>query len=197
MHRLLLVRHAPPLVEPGTPPQSWRLGAKAKARVLDLAKEVRSYTPSRVVTSDERKARETGTVLAEALGLPCETFPGLHEHERGLSDFFASDDAFRQAVHTFFEQPNRLIFGHETAAQAQKRFTEALATLSVGYPGETLAVVSHGTVISLAVALWAGCDAYAFWQRLPMPALIVVEFPEGKNERTTIRVWPNRDKEDR
>lgn len=191
MPTLLLVRHASPLVEPGAPPRLWRLGAKAQASVMTLAREVRPYAPSRVVTSEERKARETGEVLAEALGLPRETALGLHEHERGPSDFFASDEAFRRAMRTFFAQPDTLVFGHETAAAARKRFTEALASLAVGHPDETLAIVSHGTVISLAVAQWTAQDAYTFWQRLPMPALVVVGFPEGQTGRIGVRVWPS------
>lgn len=191
MPTLLLIRHASPRVDPRTPPQAWGLGATAKASVLALAREVRTYAPSRVFTSEERKARETGAVLAEALGLPCEAVPGLHEHERGPADFFNAEEAFRRAMRAFFAQPDTIVFGRETAAQARKRFTDALASLAVGYPDETLAIVAHGTVISLAVALWTGRDAYAFWQRLPLPALVVVTFPEGKIGQVRVRVWPS------
>jgi broad specificity phosphatase PhoE len=44
-------------------------------------------------------------------------------------------------------------------------------------PEQTLAIASHGTVISLFVADRAGVDGHALWQRLGQPDAVVLELP--------------------
>ncbi len=42
----------------------------------------------------------------------------------------------------------------------------------------SLAVVAHGTVISLYVARKTGADPYALWKRLNTPSYVVMTLPE-------------------
>lgn len=178
MPTLLLIRHARPIVTPGTPPSTWPLAPEGQRAARTLAHLVAPYAPNRVITSEEVKARETGGILAATLSLPSATEPDLREHERGPGDYFDSEEAFTRTVADFFARPDALVFGRETATAARERFLGALAAQVAAHPGETLALVTHGTVLSLAVAAWRGLDArdiFAFWRGLPMPALVVVE----------------------
>ena len=46
------------------------------------------------------------------------------------------------------------------------------------YEGRNLAVVAHGTVISLYVARKTGADPFTLWKRLDTPSYIVIDLPE-------------------
>src|SRR5688500_3788694 len=82
MTRLLLIKHAKPVVTPGLPPEQWPLGDEGRAQAAVLAERLRRYAPARVICSEEQKARETGQILGEKLGAAVITSPGLREHER-------------------------------------------------------------------------------------------------------------------
>ena len=78
----------------------------------------------------------------------------------------------------FFARPVCLVLGSETGADAHARFATALDRVIETYPRGNLAVVTHGTVISLFVSKATGTDPLSFWQRLQLPALVVLSLPE-------------------
>jgi histidine phosphatase superfamily protein (branch 1) len=80
--RLILVKHAEPVVEPDVPPNRWELSERGKDRCVALAERLRRYRPAAVVASEERKAAQTAGLVAERLGMAAATFPSLHEHDR-------------------------------------------------------------------------------------------------------------------
>ena len=75
------------------------------------------------------------------------------------------------------EQPQSLVFGGETANQAHQRFSRAIASAIETHHGQNVAVVSHGTVMTLFVARAAGLEPFHFWKRLDMPAFAVLSIP--------------------
>ena len=78
------------------------------------------------------------------------------------------------------ERPQVILsaFGDETANQAYHRFHQAVTTSLARHPHDTVAIVAHGTVMALFVAHAAGVDPFAFWQRLDLPAFVVLALPE-------------------
>lgn len=179
--RLLLIKHAAPIVTPGEPPARWPLSPTGQASLGPLAAALAAYTPTAIVASDERKARETATGLAAHLGLPAPTLDhDLREHKRGPGDFFPHPGDFTAAVRAFFAAPDTLTFGRETATEAHARFDAAVAQqLDIAPPGD-LAIVAHGTVISLFVAAHAGLDPFPLWQRLGLPSFVALILPEKR-----------------
>jgi broad specificity phosphatase PhoE len=85
---------------------------------------------------------------------------------------------FEQAVAAFFARQDALVFGEETAAQAGARFNTAVQTVLASYPGKNVAIVAHGTVITLFAAQHTGIAPLPFWKRLGMPALVVFALPD-------------------
>ncbi|MCH7625614.1 MAG: histidine phosphatase family protein [Chloroflexi bacterium] len=73
----------------------------------------------------------------------------MHEHDRNDVEYFHDSVDFDNAVHSLFDNPNELVFGRETADEAHQRFSGALDSFLRAYEGHSLAVVAHGTVISL------------------------------------------------
>src|SRR5687768_5455394 len=82
MRKLILVKHAPPEVVPGVPPEQWALSEKGRGLCAPLADALAPHEPTVVVSSEEPKAAETARLVAERLSVPWKTSPGLHEHDR-------------------------------------------------------------------------------------------------------------------
>lgn len=137
-----------------------------------------AYHPAVVISSTEPKAAETAAIIAANLGIPLETEVELHEHDRSNVTHLSQEE-FQRSVARLFAQPEDLVFGTETASQAQRRFAEAIDRLLARHPGGTIAVVAHGTVISLFVGdRCSGVDGYTLWKQLGLPACVVLSLPD-------------------
>lgn len=176
MTRLVVIRHAETRVDPAVAAHQWSLAERAHDSCRQLAARLESLSLSRIVTSEELKAAETGRMIAEALGVPYESAPGLQEHDRTGVPVMEPDE-WRLALTTFFGRPDSLVLGKATALASRDRFAAALGRVLADHGGERLAVVSHATVISLFVAAHNPVDAYAFWQTLKMPDAVVLSLP--------------------
>jgi broad specificity phosphatase PhoE len=174
---LILIRHSLPEIIPTLPASQWHLSDEGRRRCRALADELAVYRPQVIVTSVEPKAVETGRLVADRLGLPCEVSPGLHEHERP-EVVFGTREQFEASVAEFFVRPGALVFGAETAGQAHARFRRAVDDALAQYPERTVVIVTHGTVMTLFVA-WANeLEPFPFWQRLGLPAFVVLSRPD-------------------
>jgi broad specificity phosphatase PhoE len=174
---LILIRHSQSQLQPELPASQWPLAEAGRRSCIALAARLAAYAPDIIVTSGERKASETGALVAGQLALPVSSAAGLHEHLREHAGWLSPSD-FEKAVAAFFTRPDALVFGEETAAQAGARFDAAVQTVLDSYPGKNVAIVAHGTVISLFAAQHAGLDPLPFWKRLGMPALVVFALPD-------------------
>lgn len=177
MQHLILIRHSQVTVIPEIPAADWRLSDEGRQRARLLMQQVRPHIPDRVITSEEPKAMETGQIIAAGLHIPCTTAPDLHEHVRN-SVPFGGREWFEAQVQDFFAKPDQLVFGGETANQAYSRFKSAVDSLLREYPSESLAVVTHGTVLTLYVSRIVGGAPYGFWKQLTLPAFVVFTLPE-------------------
>jgi broad specificity phosphatase PhoE len=173
---LLLVRHSEPEITPGVAAREWRLSAEGRRRCGQLALALAAYAPTALVASIEPKARATAELVAARLDLAVETASGLHEHERDNAGYLAQD-AFAAAMRAFFARSDELVLGRETAAQAVTRFSRAVERVLADHPTGTVAIVTHGTVLTLYVARHAGVAPYPFWRRLALPTLVTLELP--------------------
>ncbi len=187
---LILVKHAMPVVTPGVPPARWVLSDAGRASCGPLAARLRAFAPATVVASNEPKARETARLLAAGLGLhePLRHDHDLREHERSPEDFFASTADFHDAVRRCFANPDQRIFGRETAAAAEARFSAAVRRCLDATPTGNLIVVAHGTVISLFAAAHAGLEPFALWRSLQLPSYIVLALPDFRHRATCAAV---------
>ena len=163
---LFLVRHARPLVDPDVPSSEWGLSAEGVAGAERLANRMvgAEISVDLVVASVERKARETGVIIADRLGCQFQTGHDLHEHRRPWA---GSQDEFRAQTEAFFRS--------DQTAGPTDRFDRALSALHKAHAGQRLIVVTHGTVMSLHLARHYRVDAWTTWQRLGMPAYVAVD----------------------
>jgi broad specificity phosphatase PhoE len=136
-----------------------------------------AYQPQIIYSSQEPKALETANLLARPLSLTVIPYPNLHEHLRETA-VFTCEDEFQAAVGRFFAYPGELIFGEETAEQSHKRFSTAVHALLNQTPAQNLAIVAHGTVISLFVSRLCHIEPFPLWQRLGLPSFVVLSLPD-------------------
>lgn len=182
---LVLVRHAPTLQRPDVPSSQWQLapGAMELAAALGMALSRMKLVPvggagpagpiDVVVSSHEGKALATARTLAHFLGVPVAMGNDLEEHRRPAARFMEEAE-FKRTMRRFFERSSVLVFGSETADEARTRFQAAIAAVAAERPGKRVAVVTHGTVITLALARANGLDPFTFWQGLSLPEALVV-----------------------
>lgn len=176
--KLIFIRHAAVEINPDVPSREWRLSADGRSQARQLASQLLPYHLTRIFTSDEAKARETGQIIADELNISWQETLNLHEHDRQGAPFFTSNDAFETAVARFFAQPDTLVFGNETAHQAFKRFDTAVHHLLTTHPDDTLAIVSHGTVLTLFLSHYNQFTPFPFWQALHLPDCFIVSLPD-------------------
>jgi broad specificity phosphatase PhoE len=174
---LILIKHSVPEMVPGLPANRWHLAEAGRLRCRALADHLAPYCPDVLVASAEPKAAETAELVAGALHKPWHVAAGLHEHERSGVGWL--DRAhFEAQVAEFFRRPDALVFGGETADQAHARFATAIGAVTAQFPAHSLAVVAHGTVISLFVARLTGVKPFPLWSRLGLPSFVVLSLPE-------------------
>ncbi len=177
MARLVLIRHARPEIDPDIPANEWGLSPEGRVACPRLAQALRHLKTQVVIASEEPKAAETGELVAQALNLPFQTAPGLHEHDRGNVIFEGDQAVFLANVRRFFEKPDQLVYGAETAHAACQRFTQAVHSSIADFPDRTVAIATHGTVMSLFVAQYNPIDVVDFWGQLKLPDAVVLARP--------------------
>lgn len=139
-----------PEIDESLPPHEWPLSDAGRLAAGELGRQLSDRGIATVVSSEEPKASGTAEAFASALGLGWSTAPGLHEHERERMDWHG-EDAWHRLIRRLVEHPDELVFGRETASHALARFSAAVELVVGSVDGDAgpLAIVSHGTVMSL------------------------------------------------
>ncbi len=147
--------------------------ALAKVRLAAPGNEGALGPIDAMVSSVETKALGTAKTLGLILGLQSVTGTDLEEHRRANVPYMP-DAEFKRTMRRFFTRPDVLVFGSETADEAKKRFLAGVGAAVSSRPGKRLAVVSHGTVIALALAKANDFDPFTLWESLRLPEAVVV-----------------------
>jgi broad specificity phosphatase PhoE len=176
---LLLIKHSLPEIVESVPAHEWLLSAEGRRRCESLATAIAPYDPQVIISSREPKAKETARALANSLSRSFIAVDNLQEHDRSNTPFM-SKGAFQANMREFFERPGQLVIGSETANAAHTRFKKAVNQVLADHPDETIALVAHGTVISLFVARQTDTDAFSLWQQLDLPSFVVLSLPDLK-----------------
>lgn len=135
-------------MDAATPVVDWSLSPTGRARAERLGRLDWVQGLQRVVSSTERKARQTAEVLADLLSVPRESDAELGENDRSATGFLPPAE-FEAVADAFFAAPGQSVRGWEPAAQAQQRVVGAVRRHVAA--GDGVAFVAHGGVGTL---LW-------------------------------------------
>lgn len=177
---LILIRHSTSYQDPSRPSHEWMLSAEGFRRAALLVERVRPYRLAAVYASTEPKATQTGQLLADALNLPFATDPDLGEQRRETAPYVGSSAIFREQIRALLANPEALVYGEETGRAAADRMGRSLRRIIMARPGQSVAAVSHGTIMALFAAQVAGVDPVSFWEALQMPSYVVFSLPDWR-----------------
>lgn len=184
MRHLILIKHSLPAIEPTQPAQQWPLSPEGHRLCHTLATHLLGYAPSIIASSPELKAQQTAAYLSQAFGPSYHVIEDLHEHQR---NFIKNKIGFERTMDTFFSQPDRIVFGSESARQARERFTSAVEQAISETATGDIFIVAHGTVITLFVSYYTEQIEFSFWQSLDLPSFIVLSIPDYR----LIKIMPH------
>ncbi len=177
-HTLLLIRHSSVRMQQQKPANEWSLSIEGREQCRQFAPLLSRYQPALIVTSTENKAKETGLLLADVLNASVVTDQNLNEHDRQGVPYIADQKAFYSTISQFFANPDQLVFGRETAAQACRRIDSAVTALLNQYAGSNLAIVTHGAVLTLFISHHNPLlDPMTLWSSLKMPCAVLLRLP--------------------
>ena len=174
---LILVKHALPLIDPAVPASQWQLSEAGQAGAQVLTQKLATYHPDLIFSSAEPKAIETAHIVATVLDKQVEVVEGLHEHDRRNVGFLEKRK-FEASIAQFFDQPDQLTLGTETANQAYHRFSKGVTGIIERYPDKNVVLITHGTVLTLFVSRLAGIEPFPFWKDLDLPSWVVLSQPD-------------------
>ena len=176
MTHLILVRHSISQPQPGISAHLWTLTEEGRERCATLAARLRPYHIARLASSDEPKAIVTAQLLAAHLEIlsPVIVEPDFRETRRDTAPYFDSEGEFHAAVHAAMNNPDEVVFGEESFNAARRRITLALGQVMNAHRSETLAVVTHGTIMSLLLGHVSERNTFEMWRGLGMPAFAVL-----------------------
>jgi broad specificity phosphatase PhoE len=187
LNYLILVKHSLPEIVSQVPARAWHLSQSGQTRCKTLAERLEDYSPNVIISSAEPKASETAQIIARRLDQPFSIYAGLQEHDRtGVG--FVDKVQFDSSMKHFFEYPDQLVFGTETANQSLSRFSRAINSVESIYPDKNIVAVAHGTVITLFVRKYNAIEAFSFWRKLDLPSFVVLSRPYHKLEEIVERV---------
>ena len=175
---LHLIKHGKPFIIPGVPAHEWNLASDALDGLPALTERLNPL-PGIVISSEEPKAKATAQALAAALNVQHRPMLGLHEHLRYTNEYTSTEE-FQARFQRFFAEPDLVVVGEESARDALTRFRNAVNAVMQANAQENVAIVSHGTVISLLVAEANGLDPFPLWQSLKLLNAVSVEWPTLK-----------------
>ncbi len=170
---LFLIRHAHSQ-QTSQPADRWGLAHLGQEQAQKLAAQPFWADVGLICTSLEPKAVQTAQIVAEQHALPVEPSFDLHELRRTgpVADYTAAVDAV-------LSNPSSSVQGWEPAAEAQTRIVVAVERLLMLHERSTLAVVTHGLVLTLYLAFAMDqAPSLGLWQSIPFAAALQID-PEA------------------
>ena len=142
-------------IDPTAPVPAWGLSDIGRRRTEALAAAGCLAGTGLIVSSGERKAVETASIIARTLSLDVEVREDMHENDRSATGYLPPAE-FEATADQFFARPNESIRGWERAIAAQRRIVaEVYSVLARDVPGNVL-FVGHGAVGALLYCHYAG-----------------------------------------
>ena len=175
MKRLLLIRHAQPLVAEGTPADDWPLTDKGRFDAGALVGRLADRSMTTIVyTSPERKARETA-----ALAFPSVAAQVREQLREVKRPWYAKPKEFTHAVAEYLK--GEVVEGWESREDIAVRLASLTADSA---PWERTVVVTHGVLLTTWLHQVVGLeDPFGFWSNLRIPDAWELDREESSLER--------------
>ncbi len=164
MTRVVMVRHAEPLVDAGMPAAEWPLTDQGRENAEALGRRTADGSaPTIVWTSPERKARDTATCA-----FPSATVRVRPELAEVTKPWYPTSGELADAVASYLR--GDIVEGWEPRADVIARLARLTPVEADLRASERAVVVSHGVLITTWLDHAIGLeDPYSFWSNLRTP----------------------------
>ena len=172
---LYLIRHAHSQ-RTALPAETWALSDLGRQQAQRLAALPFWQDVQIICSSWEPKALQTAQIVAERHNLPVEPVFDLRELRRP-NDLVAD---YESTVREVLENPFKSVGGWEPAGEAQTRIMTAIERLLMLHEDKTLAVISHGLVLTLYLSYLTDTrPTLDLWHGLPFASAVQID-PEAR-----------------
>lgn len=142
-------------IDAHVPVPEWGLSDIGYQRVIAVRSSPALRRTSLIVSSGERKAMETASLIADVLQVPVSIVDASHENDRSATGFLPPPE-FERVATQFFAQPDESVRGWERATDAQARIVSAARGVLNEAGGGDVLMVGHGGVGTLLYCHFAG-----------------------------------------
>jgi 2,3-bisphosphoglycerate-dependent phosphoglycerate mutase len=171
--KLVLIKHAMPVLSATMPSNEWVLSDEGKEKSRRLTDYLKDYRMTNIYCSTEPKAIETASIAGDMLEKEVIIAEQIHEHERTSNRKIFPIAEFHEKMKQFFQYPDVLIFGDETASIAKQRYLKAVQSiLKTEQDGNDIVIISHGTVMTLFASHYNEINQFDLWDSLGLPSII-------------------------
>lgn len=151
---LILIRHALPVRrEVVDGPADPELSSDGHAQSERMAEYLATERIDALYTSPLRRARETAAALERQLGMTAVVVDGVAEWDRNSSEYVPIEQLKAENDPRYHDVIGHQWDGADPIEEFEARVLTALDELVARHPGETIAVVCHGGVINLYLAV--------------------------------------------
>ena len=173
MPRLLLVRHAAPVIDPSIPSNEWALSQEGEDAASQLAQSLSRWSSSSVYSSPEARAIQTARLVGEEWSVAVRVEADLREVE-GRS--WANSRVEYERIASQYLR-GEAVDGWEECMEAQRRIVATVQKLMDS--GQDAIVVSHGLVLVLFLAWLLRVDAgtlVSMWRAIRFSDRCIVDW---------------------
>ena len=147
----IFLRHSETKVDRNIKISQWILTEKGKKDALKLSQLKVFKDINIIITSNEEKAYQTATPLAEKLQKEIIRDENLNEILRDLGEFLIKDE-YSRIMKLCLEYRDQSFNNWETANHALERFSKRIQEIDLNYSYKKIVFVAHGGVINLYFA---------------------------------------------
>jgi len=170
---LILVRHAQSAPRPELPEAEFPLSELGRQQARRLASVLRELGVDALVSSPYQRAIDTLRPYAEAARLEIAVDTDLRE--RSLGGWLESVEAVNEAITKMHADLDFILPGGESGRACLARYQAAVERAIAANAGHTIAVGTHGGVVSHFLAAHCTDLPAEFWRRIRNPHLFIFE----------------------
>jgi 2,3-bisphosphoglycerate-dependent phosphoglycerate mutase len=177
MTTLIIVRHVQSAPAAHLAEREFPLSELGRRQAIALAPVLAELGVDALASSPYIRAIQTLQPYAGQAGLDIAVDEDLRE--RSLGAWLAKLEEVEEAIRRMHADLNFHLEGGETGHACNARFDAALGRVIAANPGRTIAVGSHGGVISHLLSRHAGDLPDGFWRRIKNPHLFIFDVGAG------------------
>ncbi len=189
MSYLYLVRHPRTHVDPMRQPHEWDLSEQGRAQAKALSAASFWKNVSSLYVSNQQKAIAAARIIVAEHKIEVVPLVELAEVGRGPQVYTSAAD-YNNILEQFFDHPDRSVSGWESSGVALHRFESAVQQILKQRSDGSVAILSHGTILTLYTAMLDGePPTLARWRNIGFATVATVDIDSMQIVKTFVLAY--------